>query len=378
MNIIFLYPLNVFLIICFSLFCSLLNLSYFYDPISLFSFILVLSIAFLYVLKHLLIKKIVNYSYIDCGSSNKYKKYLIISVVGFFLEFSIYGIPAFSQSGRDDFIGIPVAHVIFYSFILVSVLYANLYSSIRSLVICLIVASIISSLLLSRQLLMVCFVMTMISIFIRYNVNYKKFFRLFLSLLIVIYLFGLLGNYRQELSGDFFEGYIVSIGGANESGEKLGSVFYWTWLYISSPVYNLIYNINNYYDFGVNCESFVFYTSCVENYISSVLVPNTFVKYIGLPDFKIDLIMEHLNVGTAFSKSARIFGILGVFFQVMLQGIFFYLGWLLTPSKLKTAFIVYFSTLSFFMVFDNLFTHGEFFFVLVIIFLTRYNIVLKK
>ena len=137
-------------------------------------------------------------------------------------------------------------------------------------------------------------------------------------------------------------------------------------------------NFESYYLYGDKCNTSVFYGSCTYNYITSVLVPETIVKYLGFEDFKIDLQVAHLNVGTGYAPAARILGVPGVFIQILLQGLFFWLGLLIAPKRLKVAYIVFYSVLSFFMIFDNLFLKGEFFLVLVIIFLSRYKYIVKR
>lgn len=374
----FIYPLNVVVVLLIALLFALLNLSFFYKEMDLYDILIIIFFIILYGVQYSFLKRVTFRGYVDFNNAGFYKKYLLIGVVGFVVEFFIYGVPFFSQNGRDDFEGLPVLHVFFYSCIIMSVLFSSLYSHKKSLILCLLATFVISVLLVSRQMMMFSFVIVIVSILMRYKLKKRIYIKFIFYSILILMFFGILGNIRQTLSGDYIPDYIIVVGGANENGEILGDVLYWTWLYVASPLYNLLVNLNSYYLFGEKCNTAVYYGTCHANFITSVFIPETIVKYLGLEHFKIDLQVAHLNVGTGFAPAARILGVVGVVIQIILQGFFFFLGWLLTPSKLKSAFVVYYSVLAFFMIFDNLFLKGEFFLGFVIIFLSRYKFVFNK
>lgn len=108
------------------------------------------------------------------------------------------------------------------------------------------------------------------------------------------------------------------------------------------------------------------YGTCDGSYLLSVIIPDTISKYFS-ETFEIDMVMKHLNAGTAFSASARILGLTGIFIQIIFQLILYIVGISLTTKRNRRAFVIYFSVLSFFMIFDNLFIKGEFFFVLIML-----------
>lgn len=373
------YPYNVAIILLVALFFSLFELSNFYKPPFFLDIIFVFIIIFFYCIQYRFIKPMLMRDLQEYTCNEKiYIKYLVFSFFGFILEFILYGFPIFSDSGRDGFAGIPILHVVFYSCTMLSILYSALYSSKKDLLLCLTAAMLLSVLMLSRQMMMIAFILTLISMAFRYDLSKKKFLKIILYTIFILFIFGIVGNIRQKLAGDYVDQFIIVFGGANEKGEMLGDIAFWIWLYIASPMYNLIVNFDSYYLVGDRCNTSVYAGTCSGHFLTDVLLPETFVKYLGIEKFKIDLEMQYLNVGTAFASAARILGLPGVILQVILQGLFFYFGYLLTPSRLKSAFVVYFSALSFFMIFDNLFIKGEFFFVFLIIFLSRYNLVLKK
>ena len=371
------YPLNIAIVMLFALFLSLFDLSSFFKQPSIAQISIVIFISLIYVLQFFLIKKTVFFN-IEYGlESNLFKKYLFFGFFGFLLEFLFFGIPLLSSMGRDNYGGIPILHVVFYSCIFVSVIFASLYSNKKDLFLCVFLVLILSILLLSRQMMMVSFLIIMISSILRYDISKKTWIKILISLILVVFLFSLVGNYRQKISGDYIEKYIIVIGGANKNGESLGEVLYWIWLYITSPMYNFIVNIDSYSQFGERCNTSVYYGSCFGDYISAVLLPDTAVKYLGIDKFIIDLQVPHLNVGTGFASSARILGISGVLLQVILQGFFYIIGYKLMLKKYRNAYIVYFSAISTFMIFDNLFIRAEFFFVFILLFLARYRFIIK-
>ncbi|HBP7862479.1 TPA: hypothetical protein ACP7UD_001520 [Escherichia coli] len=296
------------------------------------------------------------------GSS--WKIFMIVSVVGFAIEFAVGGMPILV--GRENAVTIPMFHVMFYSFIIMSVLMASVYGRKRDMVFSLTCAIVISALMLSRQMMIVSFIIAVIAIASKTRFTRKNKLYLLASFVAVIVAFGILGNLRQQLSGDYINDYIHTIGGANADGMRIGDTMYWIWLYIASPVYNLIQNIDSYYQYGSRCNMSIAYGTCDGSYLLSVIIPDTISKYFS-ETFEIDMVMKHLNAGTAFSASARILGLTGIFIQIIFQLMLYIVGICLTTKRNRRAFVIYFSVLSFFMIFDNLFIKGEFFFVLIML-----------
>jgi len=369
----FTYPLNVGCVLLLALVFALCDFSTFYDQPGSSEIFLMLIMSSLFFLQYFFLKNKANLNIGYLLNSNLYKKYLFIAFFGFLIEFSLFGIPLFSESGRDGVKGIPVLHVVFYSCTLVAMIFASLYARKRDIFICFVIVLLLSVMLLSRQMMMVSFLILFIVSFTRYKITATSFIKIIISLFLIIFLFGVIGNLRQSLAGDYVDQYIIVVGGANENGEKLGDIFYWFWLYIASPIYNLWVNFDSYYNVGEHCNTNVYYGSCSGNYFSAVILPDTIAKYTGLEKFYIDLQIAHLNVGTGYAAAARIFGLSGVLLQIILQAIFYVIGYKLIGYKFKLAYVVYFSALSILMIFDNLFIRGEFFFVFVLLYLAKYK-----
>ncbi|EOX7150746.1 hypothetical protein [Escherichia coli] len=350
------YPMNVGVILLFGVFLSLFDLSSFYSPPYGESLAIILILAFSYIaLSVFFTRRVVERN----EHSASWKTFSIIAATGFFVEFILGGAPILV--GRESAVTLPVLHVAFYSCAILSVLFASIYGSKKEMIISLFVVLILSTLMLSRQMMIVSFFIAVISYSSRVRFNKVMILNLLITIIALIFLFALVGNLRQQLSGDYVNDYIKEVGGANEQGMAIGDALYWIWLYIASPVYNLVANIDSYYNFGDSCNKALSFGSCRGDYVLSVLTPDTIAKHFSQP-FEIDMVMKHLNAGTAFSASARIFGISGIYIQFVLQVIFYVLGFIFTNKRNRTAFVVYFSALSLFMIFDNLFIRGEFFF----------------
>lgn len=367
------YPANIGSALLIGIIFSLMPFSYFYETPDPFYVLLLTSVCIFYIFISIFFKRDV---YVDTGSDgSSWKIFMIISAVGFAIEFSVGGMPILV--GRENAVTIPVFHVIFYSFIIMSVLLASAYGRKRDVALSLAYAIVMSALMLSRQMMIVSFIIVVIAVASKTRFNRKNKLYLIVSFVAVVVTFGILGNLRQQLSGDYVNDYIYKVGGANADGMRIGDTMYWLWLYIASPVYNLMQNLDSYYQYGDSCNMSIAYGSCEGSYLLSVIVPDTISKYFSEP-FEIDMVMKHLNAGTAFSASARILGFAGILIQILFQLMLYTIGILLTTKINRRAFVVYFSVLSFFMIFDNLFVKGEFFFVLLMIIASGRRLSLRR
>ncbi|MFZ3388762.1 hypothetical protein [Buttiauxella gaviniae] len=365
------YPLNIMVLLLISFVLSLLPYSSFYSLPTEKDFlnIVLIVVFYFFVLLFTFDKKRIYIPSTGWGGKI-YKSLLILGLVGFFLEFAVFGVPLFSTGGRASAQVLPVLHVVFYSAMICTVLVSSLYNSPKIMLICLLMAVAISVLTLSRQMAMISFVIVIISTIFRYKFTLKMYVYFFIVLVAIGVFFGFLGNIRQQLAGDYKNDYIITIGGASREGASIGNYLYWLWLYVTSPMYNLFLNLNNYDQLGSICSSYGALDNCSKSYILSVLMPNTLSKYLGGEEFAIDLVVPHLNTGTGYAIAGRLYGIMGVFLQLTIQFLYYIIGYLFTPRNVRAAYVVLFSAFSIFMIFDNLYTRGEFFFCFVLIVLS--------
>lgn len=368
MYIIFMYPLNIIFVISLGILFTSLDFSYFYHQPTFFDYFFCFSIV-LYSVVFCFFT--VGWNRFSIVPNERLKKLIIplltISMVGFFIEMALYGVPLLVSGGRDDYKTLPVLHVLFYSMLLSSALLSSLYGNKKHIFFSFLAILLIAVLFFTRQMLMVTFMMFMITYIYKGKGNKKIYFVSILLFSFIGVAFSLLGDLRQQSSGDYVENYVYIIGGAKDEAKSFGTNFYWLWLYIASPFYNLFYNLHIHDMLSNPCSSFNSQGDCIIPYIDNVILPNTISKYTTNNPIEVSTVVDNLTVGTGYAKAARILGLFGVYIQLILQFIFYIIGFLFMPKVVRPAYIIYFSTLSFFMVFDDLYVKGEFFFVFLIL-----------
>lgn len=233
-------------------------------------------------------------------SYKKIKIAIIILYIILFLEFVDFGgIPIMMfgnmmDVSRNDF-GFPIITVIVNNaFSLLAILLAQVYfsSSFKDartfimMLICVLPAILIAS----RSMLMHLIVGIMLVFLFNKNNIAKSILTLIALGILSIYGFGLFGNIREAKAGDDL---ILNIGKANTNFLESGvpKVFFWGYIYISSPLANLQNTIDNKIIFD---EDRAFERSLKE------LIPETFTKRIESEDMMRYQINQVLNVGTLY------------------------------------------------------------------------------
>ncbi|MBO5627718.1 MAG: hypothetical protein J5965_01390, partial [Aeriscardovia sp.] len=145
-------------------------------------------------------------------------------------------------------------------------------------------------LIASRSMLMHLIVGIMLVFLFNKNNIAKSILTLIALGILSIYGFGLFGNIREAKAGDDL---ILNIGKANTNFLESGvpKVFFWGYIYISSPLANLQNTIDNKIIFD---EDRAFERSLKE------LIPETFTKRIESEDMMRYQINQVLNVGTLY------------------------------------------------------------------------------
>ncbi len=155
--------------------------------------------------------------------------------------------PSYSYS---DFNGVPTLHVlvatfnIFFSIIMFDYYYMNKSKKNFILFIQTLLPSI---LMMNRGAFMVIFCALIFIFLMRLpKLNIKKIFFTTLMIISVLYMFGVMGNIRQQQTKEEKE-YLLRVGGATNSfiNSPIPSEFYWSYIYIASPIGNLQNIINN-------------------------------------------------------------------------------------------------------------------------------------
>lgn len=201
--------------------------------------------------------------------------------------------------------GIPILHGIlisFNSFLIVHTFSTYLSTKDKKLLKLYFLLYIPALLFLSRSILMLG-LLSSIFIYIHYsnNLKFKNQIKLLFLCTGALYLFGVLGNLRS--GGDYI--YDQSMANEDFMESSIPKEFYWTYLYVASPLANFQNTVDKTSDVDKDFVGFIFY----EN------LPQIISKNLGGP-FNIvqrDLkrLIPWLTVGTTYAKSISYLGWLG-------------------------------------------------------------------
>ena len=192
----------------------------------------------------------------------------------------------------------------------------------------------------------------------------KKGLAIFAGLFFVLYLFGVAGNYRTiagigEQNPKFDRTYnsdvIMAIGQASDSFKNtwIPGEFFWSYLYITSPLSNLQYNINiNKPPFSATGVGDIFLDEIMFDSLSKRID-----DLLGRTRIEPDLIIEQLTVCTALAGSYDYagFGGMAVFMLVLWIFPFVYLI-IVRNNPMGVIGISVLCTVYMFSIFDNTFS----------------------
>ncbi|MEN8350205.1 O-antigen polymerase [Acinetobacter nosocomialis] len=299
---------------------------------------------------------------------NKVIYLLVFLIVSLIIEFLYHGlIPLFLVAKGIDYdytqFGIPVFHVFLLSYVtLLGTLYFYRFLIFKKkYYLSIFYFSLIFSLLIVNRGTLIFILLSAIIAYSSINLNISKIFKILFTVFIVIFIFGLLGNLRMISSGYKDEDAIIKIGQASDSYLKtnLPSETFWAYLYMTSPYANLENEvekreINNQY----NWEIFLNYE----------ILPDFISKRTDFENSKSNLLTDELNVRTMYGGAVNKMGFLGA----LIIYFWYVLSILLTSKLVKSEFfipmIISLSTLSCFLMFDNVLKFSGFvfqFFILI-------------
>jgi len=296
------------------------------------SLIFFLSFFILFFLLTSVVYNRINTSIITTSISNiGHKKLLFINFFIFSLNFLYSGIPVLSGTKDPDF-GIPT--------IIVLATTLNSFCAVYSFYLFLIRKNFIYILYVFLCLLLfVCdfsrgyIMMNLLTMFFLWlnvkqpDLTFKKIVSILSGLLLVLYLFGVAGNYRtlNEIRSrypDFDVTYnndlILKIGDASDSFRTnvIPGEFFWTYLYITSPLSNLQYNITLHSP-PVTVKS-IFYLIIDEAFFDTV--SKRLDGFLNRQRIFPDLIVSELTVSTTLANSYDYAGWIGM-------GVFLLIFW---------------------------------------------------
>lgn len=323
--------------------------------------------------------------------SLKYKSLLIINALIYSSNFLYSGIPLLKGIRENEF-GIPTVIVLattlncftsvycFYIFLNTKRKIFLLYSG---LCLCFFV------LVFSRGNIVMS-VMTMFFLWMNVSspkLTVKNLIGIISGFLLVAYLFGVAGNYRtindlnnQGITSDdsYNSNVIMGLGGASESFKEsiIPGEFFWTYLYITSPLSNLQYNVNK------NKTSLSF--NGIKNlFIDEILFDTVSKRIDNLLNRKRaepDLIIEQLTVPTTLAGSYNYAGWWGMTIFITVFWIFpFIYTFFIMKNPLGVIGVSTLCTVYFLSIFDNMFILTslmlQIFFPVILFFVSKVKVV---
>lgn len=194
--------------------------------------------------------------------------------------------------------------------------------------------------------------------------------KIFFTLLIGMYIFGVAGNYRT--TNEFYKeptndsSLILKWGKASEAFKEsyIPKEYFWSYIYISSPLANLQYNIENnkgeWKGFLVYLNATIY--EIMPDFISKRY--NDFFCEIGQTD--VYLIIPAFNVATYYAESFSRNGFLGMFtIYIYMNLLIIFLVKNFRKSKFYILIISVLIVMTYFNLFSNMMINSSFIFQLV-------------
>lgn len=308
----------------------------------------------------------------------------IIIIIGYIIEFMYFrNIPLLGLlfGGRStlykDF-GIPVFHVFlatFNAFFAVYIFHVLLSIDKKRRVAILFFILLIPSLLVVNRGLFLMILVSCLFIFLFKikKIKLRTSFLLLISILLLLYFFGIFGNIRvnnsyKRLQDPFDNTVIFMVGGANDNfieKKLIPKPYFWSYIYIASPLANFQETVN---DFQVSDSSFLSFPKFVTNQLLPDFIGKRINSMYGWEKPTFAQISEELNVGTIYASGYAQLGWFGVIF-IFLYLIVFSIIYIYIISKLNSAFfltgLAILSTIFVFSGFSNMLTFSGLSFQLV-------------
>lgn len=331
--------------------------------------IILISVIIAFLLSHAINKKIKNRSFV-IGCSRPSRLFLVFLILLYVADFAKSGfIPLFNR-GYKDF-GIQTIHVFIVALSCFYYIYRFVILYVKRLLInafpCLLVL-LYFLLVFNRGIILFLLFCSFVTVLSTIKLSRKSFIELGLLGVLVIWLFGVLGNIRSGASW-YDSSYFLAVSRIKAKNNLLAP-FYWGYEYLICSYRNFLYNVRftPAYDFGTLLYNMI------PDFISKRILPNANTDIL--------LIDESLTTGTAYSSVYRGFGIVGV---IILVFEYFFITYMICSLKYynKTMIFVCLPVMTFIMgltIFDNLIVYSGYILTLfmgVIAGLTRIKIFKK-
>lgn len=237
--------------------------------------------------------------------------FAVVLLFFYLIEFLIEGdIPLLSKlMGRAGVhymeFGVPLLHGIlisFNSFLLAHTFSTYLSTKNKLLLKVYFILYIPALLFFSRSILMLG-LLTSVFIYIHYSkkLRFRNQVKLGLLGVVALYLFGVLGNLRS--GGDYI--YEQSKATKEFMESSIPKEFYWTYLYVASPLANFQNTVNQTQVVDKDFTGFIFYENLPQ------IISKNFGIALGIPQRDLVRLIPWLTVGTTYAKSVAYLGWLG-------------------------------------------------------------------
>lgn len=215
--------------------------------------------------------------------------------------------------------GIPLMHGIlisFNSFIIAHSFATYLSRKNKLLLVVYFLLYIPALLFLSRSIIMLG-LLTSLFIFLHHinRIKLKNLLKIFLAVILSLYFFGLLGNLRS--GGD----YIYTQSEATEKFMKssIPREFYWTYLYVASPLANFQNTVDKKNVMEYSFSGFVFHETLPQ------IISKGIGEKLGIQHRDLVRIVPWLTVGTSYAESFAYIGWYGCYLLVFYHLIVYFL-----------------------------------------------------
>lgn len=178
------------------------------------------------------------------------------------------------------------------------------------------------------------------------SIKLKTFAYISIVVAVLLYFFGVLGNYRMVKNST--NDYFLEVAGANDSfkNSRVPKEYFWSYIYITSPLANLQNNINENKPEQINVKDFVA-TELTPDFISKRIV-----KVIHAERGEVSQIIHFLNVGTVYARSYSLLGWIGMYLMYFMLTSFIFL-YLIVLKRANKYYVTGISILCTFVVFNS-------------------------
>lgn len=175
--------------------------------------------------------------------------------------------------------------------------------------------------------------------------SFRKILYISISSIFFLYVFGVMGNYRMAALGYDNEDGILVLGKASQTFQNsyVPTEFFWSYLYLSSPLANLNYQDKRFLESDRSISAFFY---------NNILI-DTVSKRIASKKIEDKLIDESLNVSTMYGGSIQTYGYEGISIFYIYYMLTCVLLILFCPRKFLPIMLTLLCILSFFSIFTN-------------------------